>query len=393
MNRVIIRNGILVSGSSAMEADIRIDGGRIGRIDRQLAKRPVEVEIDARGYYVFPGLINSHDHLEFNLYPRLGAPPYANAYEWGRDVHARSADVIRSVESVPVRLRLWWGAWKNLFSGVTFVIHHGIVPFFYRRGLPVGTLRLYSIAHSLKFDEDIERSIKKRKPGRPFIIHVAEGTDNVAAGEIRELYGLGGLDRDTVAVHSVAAANGDAELLATSGASVVWCPSSNLFLFGATAPIHEYLPRTRVALGTDSSLTGVPTLFEELRLAHEWSGLPSDALFRMVTTTPREIFGLPAGTGELIEGGPADLFLLAQKHTEPIEQLLSCEPRDVALLLRRGRPVLWDSDFRERIPGNDSPSVRIQGRAKFIADRRFPERFRAIRHRMQHYWYFSDVDS
>ena len=39
------------------------------------------------GHVMMPGLINAHDHLEFNLYPRLGRGPYPNAGAWARDIY------------------------------------------------------------------------------------------------------------------------------------------------------------------------------------------------------------------------------------------------------------------------------------------------------------------
>jgi hypothetical protein len=64
------------------------------------------------------------DHLEFNLFPRLGRGPYPNAGEWARDIYHPDRSPIREQLRVPKTVRLWWGALKNLLSGVTTVCHH-----------------------------------------------------------------------------------------------------------------------------------------------------------------------------------------------------------------------------------------------------------------------------
>src|SRR4051812_44984503 len=63
---------------------------------------------------VFPGLINSHDHLDFNLFPQLGKRIYQNYTEWGAYIHKQFKQEIANVLQVPPALRIQWGIYKNL---------------------------------------------------------------------------------------------------------------------------------------------------------------------------------------------------------------------------------------------------------------------------------------
>src|ERR1700759_2060852 len=67
---------------------------------------------------IFPGLINSHDHLDFNLFPALGYNTYKNYTEWGAYIHKSYKEQIDSILKVPVALREEWGVYKNLLCGV-----------------------------------------------------------------------------------------------------------------------------------------------------------------------------------------------------------------------------------------------------------------------------------
>lgn len=385
---MIVRNGTLVTIDGPIHADMRIRKRSIVQIGNALPARRHEPVVEAEGRYVFPGLINGHDHLEFNLYARLGTPPYRNAYDWGPDLHSKFGDEIRAIESIPRRLRFWWGAWKNLFSGVTTVVHHGAISVLHSWTLPVRIPRRLDMAHSLQFDEDLDRSLRKRKEHRPFMIHLAEGVDGIASREIQALQEAGGLDSHTVAIHAIALRNGGLDLLKKSGASVVWCPSSNLFLYGSTTPVKSLLPSVRVVLGTDSTLTGLPTLFDEMRAARKCSGLTAKQLFRMVTTAARDVFGLPHGAGRLTEGGPADFFLVQQTKKDPMDALLSLKPADIELLVQDGRVLFRDEQFHQRLLPAGS-SVRFRVRTKIVAERGFRSRFEAIRPTLTHYDYLA----
>ncbi len=59
---LILRNGTLVTAAGVKQADLAIVDGRVVAIDAELAGTGKE-EIDARGLYVFPGVIDAHVHF------------------------------------------------------------------------------------------------------------------------------------------------------------------------------------------------------------------------------------------------------------------------------------------------------------------------------------------
>ena len=137
-----------------------------------------ERELDLSGYLILPGLINAHDHLEFNLFPRLGLGTYSNAQEWASDIFRPDVSPIREHLSMPKSVRLAWGGLRNLLSGVTTVAHHN--PYdaaVFNPDFPVRVLSRFGWAHSLDFSPDIAARYRSAPHNRPFILHAAEGVD------------------------------------------------------------------------------------------------------------------------------------------------------------------------------------------------------------------------
>ncbi len=60
---IIIKNGILVTGTDTFKADIAINNGKITTISDELTEKADKI-IDATGKFVFPGFIDAHTHLE-----------------------------------------------------------------------------------------------------------------------------------------------------------------------------------------------------------------------------------------------------------------------------------------------------------------------------------------
>jgi len=275
-----------------------------------------------------PGLINAHEHLHRNHYGRLGAPPYPNAYAWGRDIHARHAGEIAAGRALPRRAALLRGAWKNLFAGVTTAVHHdGWEPDF-ERAFPLRVARV-RVVHSLGFEPEIARAAAEDAGGgdRPLAVHLAEGVDALSAQEVWELDELGLLDDRLVAVHVVGPdAEGVARLRA-AGVAVAWCPTSNHFLLGRTAPAELLAPGMDVLLGSDSLLTGDGDLLDELRAARRL-GLVDDArLLAAVGSPAARRLGLRDPS--LAPGSPADLAVFRRP-------VLDATAADVALVMVDG---------------------------------------------------------
>ena len=240
---------------------VAIENGRIcdpgGKFDCVI-RSPGEVR---------PGLINAHDHLHRNHYGRLGAPPYANAREWAADIQVRCAEEIAHGRAVNRRTALLTGAWKNLIAGVTHVVHHDAWENAFESSYPIHVVRIPNA-------DSVVRLPKAPFPtDAPFALHVAEGVDETAAAEVRALHARGLLNRHLLAVHAVGVDNAGTTMLRRSDCAVVWCPTSNRFLFGRSAT-PALLKSVDVLLGSDSLLTGAGTLLDEIRAAR---GTISDA--------------------------------------------------------------------------------------------------------------------
>jgi cytosine/adenosine deaminase-related metal-dependent hydrolase len=321
---------------------------------------------------LLPGLINAHDHLHLNTLPPLESPGHwRHAREWVSQVNVRRRTDPEFESRIGVALdeRLLIGGLKNLLSGVTTVAHHDpLYPFLLGERFPTCVLANFGWSHSLYIDGDEQvRSAYLRTPADwPWIIHVAEGVDEEAAGEFDRLDSLGCLGANTLIVHGIALGPAQRTRLAEAAAGLIWCPSSNLHLFGRTAEVCELARRGRVALGTDSRFSGSRDLLCELKAARETGELEAGALESLVTRDAAALLRL-TDRGALKIGARADLLVLPDGMA-----LADASRGDVRLVVLGGRALYADADYARLVaPATDWAAVRVDGKPKMIERRLF----------------------
>ena len=329
--------------------------------------------LDLTGFLVLPGLINAHDHLEFNLFPNLGRGTYQNAKSWAADIYRPSVSPVKEHLALSKYARITWGGLKNLLSGVTTVSHHN--PFdatVFDASFPVNVVQHFGWAHSLDFSPDLAERFRMTPEDLPFILHAAEGVDEHARSEIGRLEALGVLSDRTVLIHGVGLDEPGLRLLGARRSALVWCPTSNLSTLGQTIRADVLQSSSRVVLGTDSALTAQVDLIDELEVARRMYQLPAEDLFEMVTTRSACVLRLTDGEGRIREGGAANLVVVEDRGQTPAEALQGMRPEMVIVggKVRLISPHLFPR-ARAACAGEWN-AVYLEGRGRWFTDVNVP---------------------
>jgi 5-methylthioadenosine/S-adenosylhomocysteine deaminase len=372
-----------LSGTTVVSPDRAPHPGCL-KIEKQrlrLSSRAAKLDLALpAGTFCYPALINVHDHFRGNYLPRIGprnGDYYLNWSYWERDLRASPVLDERARISVDEMYQL--SAYKNLFSGVVTANdhfpHEFNEPFIPR--LPIRVINEYALAHEcssfdLHWGDGVETEHQRAvERDWPFITHLEEGFDAESQAGVDTLEAAGCLDDHDVLIHCIGFSDADIRKVRAAGASVVWCPASNLFMFNVTCKVKKLLEQgVNVAIGTDSTHTGSVNLLEEMRFARETyrrlygEDLPAARILRMVTINPARAFRMGDRTGSIEDGKLADLLVLRPRSSDPYEALLEAQIEDIELLLYEGTPILGFAEHEELFRLRECPYTRVRVRGR-----------------------------
>jgi cytosine/adenosine deaminase-related metal-dependent hydrolase len=376
-------NATLVEADQLRCAPLYLGGGKIVAAPQGRAW-----ELDLRDHLIFPGLVNAHDHLHLNSIPALPqSRPFSNSYQWILAFQDYFADPrVAAAVAVAKQPRYWQGALKNLLAGATTVAHHD--PWHAALDDPafaVGLLHDFGWSHSLalgagdwglgagtsqplpRYGPPVVESFAATPRAKPWIIHLAEGTDEVAAAELGWLDRLGCLAANTVLVHGVGLTGADIARVIGRDAAVIWCPSSNLAMLGRTLEPRRLADAGRLALGSDSRLSGARDLLDELRVAAAHSDLTPRELLRIATADSGRILRMP-DVGGLGVGQRGDLLIVRDMGGDPRQALLDIRRAEIRAVVRGGAPMVADPEFAGWFTacGVEVVPALLDGRPKLI---------------------------
>lgn len=336
---------------------IIINGNRIQDI-QAIEPEPPGVKVDRiqfKDAVALPGFINSHDHLDFNLFPLLANRIYNNYTEWARDIQTTGKKEIEAVLQIPEDTRIEWGCYKNLLNGFTTVVNHGKK--LKIGNSPVAINQSCTSLHSTAFEKFWK--LKLNNPldqNRLVAMHIGEGRDEMATREIDKVKRWNYLGKKIIAVHGIAMNKKQAG----GFEALVWCPASNQKLIGETAEIEELEKAITIVFGTDSTLSAGWNAWMHFRLGLGQPGVNETGILEMLTSAPAELWNLK-DKGILEKNAIADIVITEQKS-----DLFQNNPENMLMVIQNGKIRLFDESLANQVKLPNFSKLSINNRVKFI---------------------------
>jgi cytosine/adenosine deaminase-related metal-dependent hydrolase len=348
------------------------------------------------GGTMYPGLIELHNHLSYNILPLWQVPQrFVNRDQWAARedyrvavtgpmaVLGRTAGYIEAIVRYVEGKCLVGGTTTS--QGITLSSnagirkrYRGIVRNVEESGdpdLPDASTHIADVAPG-----DAQAFLDQLENASTLLLHLSEGIGPTARRHFEALQikrGQWAITPALAGIHCAGLNAANFQRLSKDGGAMIWSPFSNLLLYGKTASVAAARrARVVIALGSDWSPSGSKNLLTELKVAALMNeNLPADVqmtareLVETVTINPARILKWDGAIGSLEAGKRADLLILDSQVGDPYEALLTARETTITLVVINGVPRYGTPALMEQFaPPTELLSVGGSLRALFLTE-------------------------
>jgi len=389
----IALTGTLVMPETVIEqGTVLMQDGRIVASGAHV-KLPAGARVVNTGGIIAPGLIDLHNHLSWNIFPRWKPiEEFGNRYDWQQkpvyNIQMTVTHALIVKEGLECEAERYAEV-KAITEGETSVtgsMHAPCVQHLTRNldvdpelGPGLGKV-LYDVFPLQMSPEALAgaNAALSAHPRGSLLIHLGEGSPHDAAAmrEFVMLKGRGLLRPGVSLIHGVAITPEGFAEMATAGVGLVWSPRSNVELYGDTANVAAAKAAgVHIALAPDWSPTGSVGLLGELNYASMWNQTQATPPFSerdlvmMATANAAELVNLSGQIGSLAPGHAADVIVLrkgAGTH-DAYWTLTHSSPEDLELVVVGGRALYGDAAEMEPFGTAGAETLQVCGVGKKLA--------------------------
>ncbi|HEX7663992.1 MAG TPA: amidohydrolase family protein [Polyangiaceae bacterium] len=328
------------------------------------------------GGVISPGLVNAHDHTDYNTSPPVdhGTTRWDHRHGWrkgtgGEPKITQPTPSDDPNEQATAELRF-------VLSGVTTINGSGGIgglarnvanykqqgwmegldgPVAYFDTFPLGDSDGTEIASGCGYPSI--RSTGQAFQDGNYTPHMAEGINPQAENEFTCLKGSLVTDKTGI-IHAVGMNATDVATVKDANAKVIWSPRSNISLYGNTTPLTEWKQAgVTLGLGTDWLASGSMNMLRELACADQMNSkyfgnaYDDKGLVDMATIGSADAIGFSSQIGSLEAGKVADIAIYDGNTNHDYRAILNGGVEDVLLVLRGGKPLYGDKAIVDALGG------------------------------------------
>lgn len=384
--------GLLISGrlllpTGPLDGELLIDAtGKIACAAascKATAGYAAATHLACSGAVISPGLINAHDHTDFNTAAPIDNKQlrYTHRNGWRKGTNGETKLTEPQTSSDPkvlaaAELRFVMGGATSLLGsgGIGGMVRNlanykdqtqleGLTgKTVYFDTFPLGDSTGVEIASGCAYPS--VRTAGQAFADGNYAPHVAEGINPAAENEFTcEKAAL--ITARTALIHGVGLNATDIAQVATNKSTLIWSPRSNVALYGNTASITEYKNAgVPIAMGTDWLASGSMNMLRELACADSLNqkyfhgALTDEELWAAATHNGAVASGFVGQIGDLAVGAQGDVAIFDETSGKDYRAVIAGGVENVRLVLKGGKPLYGDAAVVAALkPGCDALSV------------------------------------